>query len=104
MTHADAVQTLAAELPSDAPVAKPLIDATWPCFTCGASMPMADQVCSQCGSAFLSGADAPLSVNLPGVGDVTSMTPGKRVGVMAAGALGMAIVLLLVLSVLGHFV
>jgi hypothetical protein len=103
MSHADVVRTLAPEPAPAAPVT-PLSDATWPCLTCGAVVPMADATCSTCGSAFLAGADLPLNLNLPGVGDITKMSAGKRVGLMAGGAVGLTLVLLLVLAVLGQFV
>jgi hypothetical protein len=92
----------------DAPVAKPadvkLAAPAWPCQECGKSVALDLTECDGCGAAFLGGTQVDVSLKLPGIGDVVTMAPGRRAGLMAGGALGFALVLVLVYVVLGHFV
>jgi ribosomal protein L40E len=56
---------------------------TWPCSTCGATNPIAADTCASCGAGFLAGlreSEAPL-LELPGVGDLTRMSRGQRLGI-----------------------
>lgn len=57
-------------------------DPTWPCATCGATNPLAEGACGACGAGFLAGlreAEGPL-LQLPGVGDLTRLSRGQRMG------------------------
>lgn len=54
----------------------------WPCLSCGALVPLADNACSQCGRPFLPTDEMP-SLALPGIGDVSRMDRGQRIMVAA---------------------
>ena len=72
--------------------AAPAEEATWPCTTCGTANALADAACTGCGAPFLSAlraGEAPL-LELPGVGDVTALSRGQRLG------LGLAVVVTVV--------
>ena len=59
----------------------------WPCTACESSNPYSVSVCLACGTAFLAAvreAEGPL-LELPGVGDLTRLSRGQRLG-LAAGA------------------
>ena len=63
--------------------ARPGSDPTWPCSSCGTDNPIAADSCSGCGAGFLAGlreAEGPL-LELPGVGDLTRMSRGQRLGI-----------------------
>ena len=68
-----------------APVAR-LEAPGWPCTGCGAVVPMAEDVCTGCGRAFLP-SDAMPSLALPVVGDLSRMERGQRIGVTIVAAL-----------------
>lgn len=69
----------------------------WPCSGCGAVNAVELDACAACGTGFLAGLrreEPPLLV-LPGVGDVTRLSRGQRLGL--AGAVVLVIVLLVAL-------
>ena len=74
----------------------------WPCVSCDERVPLAETVCPRCGTPFLGGASADVSLKLPVVGDVVTMSSGARFGLMAGGAAVLALLLVLVFLVLGH--
>lgn len=99
--HGVAVQT---ELPPDPILDAPVIKAApavgaqakgWPCFGCGAMVPIEDDACTQCGRPFLPSDEMP-SLALPGVGDLGRMDRGQRLflSLTAAGVVTGLIVLL----------
>ena len=88
-----------------APAATTVLDApapTWPCSSCDARVPLEETSCPLCGTAFMGGVNPNVSLKVPGVGDLVSMSPGGRFGVMAGGAAVVATVLLLLFLLLGH--
>ena len=89
---------LAPELPAaPAPAAA---EPTWPCLSCQERNPLSASSCLACGSGFLAAArsgDAGLS--LPLVGDLTTMSRGKRAAV-AAGLVAAVLVPLALLTLL----
>ena len=93
----------------DAPVVKagdaPRGAATWPCLTCGASMALEDDACTQCGTPFLAGADPVAAVDVPLVGPIRplAVSKGARAWVMIGGGLAICVVLVIVLSLVGLF-
>lgn len=63
---------------------------TWPCGSCGAANPIAANACVACGAGFLAGlreTEGPL-LELPGVGDLTRMSRGQRLGIAFGVVLG----------------
>lgn len=73
----------------------------WPCGGCGHVNAVDLDACQACGSGFLAGLrahEAPLLV-LPGVGDVTRLSRGQRVGT-ACGVVLLVLVLVALLSLL----
>jgi hypothetical protein len=83
-------------------VAEPAGPPTWPCVSCGTSVPLEEMTCPHCGTAFMGGGSPTVSLHVPGVGDLTTMSPGGRFGVMAGGAAVVTLVLVLVALILGH--
>lgn len=88
-----AVQSTAV-LPPDPILDAPIIQAApiarrglagWPC-SCGTVVPMADDVCGNCGRSFLP-TDGMPSVSLPGIGDVSTMDRGQKIVVTVMIAL-----------------
>ena len=78
--------------PLTAPAATPDLpaptgaDPTWPCGTCGAANVLTAGTCAACGAGFLAGlreAEGPL-LELPGVGDLTRLSRGQRMGLAFA--------------------
>ena len=62
---------------------RPGSEPTWPCSGCGAGNPIAANTCAACGTGFLAGlreSEGPL-LELPGVGDLTRMSRGQRLGI-----------------------
>jgi hypothetical protein len=89
----------AAEAPPSAPAAEqPAL--TWPCTACGASNPMALDACEACGAPFLDGGDG-VSVTLPVVGDLRSLSTSGRLVTGIAVGLGLAVLIVLLLTVFG---
>jgi hypothetical protein len=77
--------------------------AGWPCLACGEANPVEVDVCLACGTAFLAAMRAeeqPLLV-LPGVGDVLRLSRVQRLGLGAAVALGVVLLVLAVGLLLG---
>jgi hypothetical protein len=91
----------------DAPVATSadikLAEPGWPCQACGEMVALDLGDCPHCGGSFLGGTVVDVSLRLPVVGDVAKMSPGGRAGVMAAGAGVIALVLVLLYLMIGHF-
>jgi hypothetical protein len=74
--------------------------AGWPCGTCGAVNGLDLDACADCGAGFLTAlrASEPPLLALPGIGDVTQLGRGQRLGLAAGVAL--ALVLLVALLAL----
>jgi hypothetical protein len=92
-------------LSATVPTATAVVEApapTWPCSGCDEQVPLEEMACPRCGTAFMGGVTPTVSLKVPGVGDLVSMSPGGRFGVMAGGATVFAALLLLVALVLGH--
>jgi hypothetical protein len=73
----------------------------WPCSGCGAVTAVELDACAACGTGFLAGLrrdEAPLLV-LPGVGDVTRLSRGQRLG-LAAGVVLLVVLLVALLGLL----
>jgi hypothetical protein len=89
----------------DAPVSKPadvrLAAPSWPCQECGRAVAIDLTECDGCGTAFLGGSTVDISLHVPGVGDLASLSSGRRIGFMAGGALLLMLVLVVVYLVLG---
>lgn len=88
-----------------APVAATPESATtsWPCTACEASNPYSVSVCGACGTAFLGGlreAEGPL-LEIPGVGDLTKLSRGQRLGLAAGVVLAISVLTALVGLVFG---
>lgn len=80
---------------------RPGSEPTWPCSTCGAANPIAANACASCGAGFLAGlreTEGPL-LELPGVGDLTRMGRGQRLG-LAFGVVLAFVALTALLSLL----
>jgi hypothetical protein len=105
--HAAAPAALAPHPILDAPVATAadikLAAPGWPCQACGEMVALDLTDCPNCGGGFLGGTVVDVSLRLPVVGDVAKMSPGGRAGVMAAGAGVIALVLVLLYLMIGHF-
>ena len=74
-------------------------DPTWPCAICGARNPLAVNACGACGAGFLAGlreAEGPL-LELPGVGDLTRLSRGQRMGL----AFGVVLAVVALTALLG---
>lgn len=89
----------------DGPVSKPadvtLADRGWPCHQCGRSVALDLTECDACGSPFLGGSTVDISLRVPGVGDLASLSSGRRIGFMAGAALALMLVLTVIYLVLG---
>jgi hypothetical protein len=81
-----------------------LAEPGWPCQGCGAVVALDLADCPHCGGSFLGGSKVEVSLRIPGVGDMAKMSPAGRAGVMAGLAGVLALVLVLLYLVLGHFV
>jgi hypothetical protein len=75
---------------------------TWPCSGCSERVPLEAMVCPSCGSAFLGGVTANVSLKLPGVGEVVGLSTGAKFGLMAGGAAVFTTAIVLLLLMLGH--
>jgi hypothetical protein len=71
----------------------------WPCGLCEATNPLSLDACAACGSPFLAtlSAQEPPLLALPGIGDVTRLGRGARIGL----ALGVVAVFVLAVFLLG---
>jgi uncharacterized membrane protein YvbJ len=89
----------------DAPLATALPVArreltTWPCAGCGTHVPMADDVCDNCGASFLP-SDPGLNLSLPVVGNLGRLDKSQRLVVMIGGVFVVMVLFLVVAFVLG---
>ncbi|MCW2681815.1 MAG: hypothetical protein JWM62_3216 [Frankiales bacterium] len=74
-------------------------DPTWPCTTCGASNAISNDACVACGAGFLAGlrdSEGPL-LEIPGVGDLTRMSRGRRMLI----AFGVVLAVIALVALLG---
>ena len=95
---------LDAPVHAPAPVAgQPVDEITWPCHSCGAAVAFELPACPACGAGFLADLSDEPPV-LPGIGNLAHYSTGARLALMAGGAIGLLLVLLLVMLVLGHAV
>jgi len=89
-----------------APVATALIDPavapTWPCTSCGTQVALDEMACPSCGTPFMGGVSPNVSLKVPGVGDLATMTSGMKFAVIAGGATLVSLLMVLVFLVLGH--
>ena len=93
---APAVSTL--PLPA-APAA--VAETRWPCTACETFTSLSETVCAGCGTGFLAGvreSEGPL-LELPGVGDLTVLSRGQRLG-LAAGVVLAVLVLTALVSLI----
>ena len=67
---------LDAPIAQAAPIARREL-AGWPC-SCGTVVPLADDVCGNCGRTFLP-TEATINVSLPGIGNVSTMDRGQKI-------------------------
>jgi ribosomal protein L40E len=74
----------------------------WPCINCGATVPMAADVCPECGKGFLAGlvGTTPTLV-LPVVGDITTKSPAQRYAIAAAIGLSAAVLVVGLVALIG---
>lgn len=75
----------------------------WPCAACGAANSYAVSVCGACGTGFLAGlreSEGPL-LELPVVGDLTTLSRGQRLGLAAVVVLAVIALTALVTLLLG---
>jgi hypothetical protein len=87
------------------PVATAVVEpvaATWPCSSCSELVSLEAMACPCCGTAFMGGVNANVSLKVPVVGELVGMSGAAKFGVMAGGATLFTTLLLLVLVVLGH--
>ena len=74
----------------------------WPCASCGADNAFELDACASCGQGFLSVlAGGTASLHVPGVGDLGTMSKGKRTGVALGAALALVLLVLVVGLLLG---
>jgi hypothetical protein len=73
--------------------------AGWPCSGCGTVNGVELDACAACGTGFLAGLkrDEPPLLVLPGVGDLTRLSRGQRLGL----ALGVVLLFVLLVGLLG---
>ncbi len=73
---------------------------TWPCSRCGGRNALALAACTACGASFLAAVrDDAVALVVPGIGDLMTMSRGKRLGV-AAGAVALLVVPLALVTLL----
>jgi hypothetical protein len=85
-------------------LAVPTVDEhTWPCPSCGTSVPMSLDFCNSCGAGFLASVSDGASVRVPLVGDVSKITSGQRLALAAGVALSLMLVILLLATIGGKF-
>lgn len=81
------------------PLPPAVVQPTWPCATCGAPNALSAGACAACGAGFLAGlreAEGPL-LELPGIGDLTRLSRGQRMGL----ALGVVLAVVALTALLG---
>ena len=76
----------------------------WPCQVCGELVGMELTTCPSCGGAFMGGVAGSIPVQLPVVGDITSLSTGARIAFMAGGACVLTMAIFVVFVILGHLV
>jgi hypothetical protein len=74
---------------------------TWPCPSCGTSVPMSLDFCNSCGAGFLAGASDGNTVRVPLIGDVSKISSGQKLGLAIAIALGLMLVILVLATIGG---
>ena len=73
---------------------------TWPCSRCGGRNALALAACTACGASFLAAVrDDALALVVPGVGNLMTMSRGKRLG-LAFGAVALLVVPLALVTLL----
>lgn len=75
--------------------------ATWPCATCGASVPLDESTCTSCGAGFLEGTlpvDAVLGRLLGGARGVSNQA---KLLIMVGGSLGLLVLILGAMYIVG---
>jgi hypothetical protein len=83
-------------------VLDPVASPTWPCTSCDAHVALDEMTCPSCGTPFMGGVNPNVSLKVPGVGDLATMTSGMKFTVIAGGAVLFSLLLVLVFLVLGH--
>lgn len=82
------------------PDADPQAGPTWPCSRCGDRNALALDACSACGASFLAAVrDDKIALIVPGIGDLMTMSRGKRLG-LAFGAVVVLVVPLALVTLL----
>jgi hypothetical protein len=90
--------------PSEAaPTVAPRAAAGWPCPSCSATVPLEEDRCPSCLTAFLAGADPVAPVDLPLVGPIRPLSVSKssRVWLMLGGTMVVCVVLTALLALVG---
>ena len=91
--------TLDAPVEQAAPVVRQKLEG-WPCLSCGAVVPLADDVCSHCGHPFLP-AEAGPSLRVPGVGDVAQLDKTQRTMLIIGGCVALTFVFVVLAYLVG---
>jgi hypothetical protein len=81
------------------PATPGLKEASWPCATCGATVPLDSSTCTSCGAGFLEGT-LPVDPVLGRLSKGAASTQAK-VLIMVGGSLGLLVVILGAMYVLG---
>jgi hypothetical protein len=76
---------------------------SWPCARCGEQVAISLDACPTCGAGFLEGASTSVSVHLPVVGDMNTLSRTQRLLVGVVIAVVVMIVLVLLATIGGHF-
>ena len=86
---------------TDPPVATdPPAGPTWPCSRCDRRNGFALDACTACGASFLAAVrDDGVALDVPGIGDLMTMSRGKRLG-LAFGAVALLVVPLALVTLL----
>lgn len=80
--------------------AEPAGAPAWPCLRCETVNAFSADECAACGASFLDGVDSQeISLVIPGVGDLTTMS-SKKATAVALGAVGVVMLLVLVVGLL----
>ena len=78
----------------------PPLGPTWPCSRCACRNDLALDACTACGASFLAAVrDDGVAVVVPGIGDLMTMSRGKRLG-LAFGAVALLVVPLALVTLL----
>lgn len=93
----------------DAPVATAAAarrgPATWPCSACGASVDLEQDVCTECGTPFLTGVDPVSTLDIPLVGAIRPLAVSKssKIWLVVGGGFLVCVLLMVFLSIVGLF-